>query len=64
MHKEALEKCRSELNKLKMMPQMSAEATVSRNYLDWMLAMPWKKRSKLQVSLTDAEKILEAEHYG
>jgi len=64
MHKEALEKCRNELNKLKMMSPMSAEATVSRNYLDWMLAMPWKKRSKLQVSLAEAEKILEAEHYG
>ncbi|EKD72471.1 MAG: hypothetical protein ACD_45C00667G0002 [uncultured bacterium] len=61
---EALEKCKAELNKLKMMSPMSAEATVSRNYLDWMLALPWKEQSKLQVSLAEAEKILEAEHYG
>src|SRR3990167_1550482 len=60
----ALEKCKAELNKLKMMSPMSAEATVSRNYLDWMLALPWKEQSKLQVSLAEAEKILEAEHYG
>ncbi len=64
MHKEAHEKAIAELNKLKMMPPMSAEATVSRNYLDWMLALPWKKRSKLKISLTEAENILEEEHYG
>lgn len=64
MPAEAVEKCKLELNKLKMMPPMSAEATVSRNYLDWILALPWKKTSKLRVSLTEAEKILEAEHYG
>lgn len=64
MTKEAREKCQTELNKLKMMSPMSAEATVSRNYLDWMLALPWKKRSKLQISLAEAEKILENEHYG
>jgi len=64
MPKEAADKCKTELNKLKMMSPMSAEATVSRNYLDWMLALPWKKRSKLRVSLIEAEKILEAEHYG
>lgn len=64
MTQEAMDKCKIELNKLKMMPPMSAEATVSRNYLDAMLSLPWKKRSKLNVSLADAEKILEAEHYG
>jgi len=47
-----------------MMSPMSAEATVSRNYLDWMLALPWSKHSKLRASLAEAEKILEAEHYG
>ncbi|MEO8400169.1 MAG: endopeptidase La [Gammaproteobacteria bacterium] len=61
---EAQEKCQNELNKLKMMSPMSAEATVSRNYLDWMLALPWKKKSKLTVSLAEAERILEEEHYG
>jgi ATP-dependent Lon protease len=64
MTKEAREKCLVELNKLKMMSPMSAEATVSRNYLDWMVALPWEKVSKLRVSLAEAEKILEAEHYG
>lgn len=64
MTAEAKEKCDIELNKLKMMSPMSAEATVSRNYLDWMLALPWKNRSKLRVSLLEAEKILEEEHYG
>lgn len=64
MTAEALEKCKTELNKLKMMSPMSAEATVSRNYLDWMLSLPWKERSKLRASLSEAESILEAEHYG
>lgn len=64
MTQEAVDKCKLELNKLKMMPPMSAEATVSRNYLDWMLSLPWKKRSKLRSSLAEAEKVLEAEHYG
>jgi ATP-dependent Lon protease len=61
---EAKEKCVSELNKLKMMSPMSAEATVSRNYLDWMVALPWTKKKRPKVTLSDAEKILEAEHYG
>jgi ATP-dependent Lon protease len=61
---EAKEKCVAELNKLKMMSPMSAEATVSRNYLDWMLSLPWNKKTKLRASLAEAEKILEAEHYG
>jgi len=64
MTTEAREKCLAELNKLKMMSPMSAEATVSRNYLDWVLSLPWKKQSKLRVSLAEAEKILEEEHYG
>ncbi len=64
MPTEAREKCKAELNKLKMMSPMSAEATVSRNYLDWMLSLPWKKHSKLRASLAQAEKILEAEHFG
>lgn len=64
MSAEAQEKCKNELNKLKMMSPMSAESAVSRNYLEWMLALPWKERSKLTVSLAEAEKILEAEHYG
>ncbi|MGY6631796.1 MAG: endopeptidase La [Wenzhouxiangella sp.] len=64
MPKEALEKARSELNKLKMMSPMSAEATVVRNYLDWMLMMPWKKRSRVRNDLKRAEEILEADHFG
>jgi ATP-dependent Lon protease len=64
MPKEALEKSQNELNKLKMMSPMSAEATVVRNYLDWMLAVPWKKRSKIRNDLKVAEAILEADHFG
>ena len=64
MPKEALEKATSEFNKLKMMSPMSAEATVVRNYLDWMLAVPWKKRGKIRHDIKAAEDILEADHYG
>ena len=64
MPKEALEKARAELNKLKMMPPMSAESTVVRNYLDWMLQVPWKKRSKVRNDLALAEQVLEVDHYG
>jgi ATP-dependent Lon protease len=64
MSPEAKEKCEAELNKLKAMPMQSAEATVSRNYLDVMLSMPWNKRSNARVDLNAAEKVLEAEHYG
>lgn len=64
MTQDAKDKCKLELNKLKMMPPMSAEATVSRNYLDVMLSLPWNKPSKLRASLAEAEKILEREHYG
>jgi ATP-dependent Lon protease len=64
MSKEAKEKANSELNKLKMMSPMSAEATVVRNYIDWMLNVPWKKRSRIRKDLGQAEGILEADHYG
>ncbi len=64
MPKEALEKARSELSKLKMMSPMSAEATVVRNYLDWMLMLPWKKRSKVSSDLSKAESVLESDHFG
>jgi len=62
--KEAREKAMAELKKLKTMSPMSAEATVVRNYLDWMLSIPWKKRSKIQNDVLKAEEILEADHYG
>jgi len=64
MPKEAHEKARGELNKLRMMPPMSAEATVVRNYLDIMLSIPWKKRSKVRRDLDAAQTFLEADHYG
>ena len=64
MPQEASEKAESELNKLKMMSPMSAEATVSRNYLDVLLQVPWKKRTKVIHDLEKAEAILEKDHYG
>ena len=64
MTKEGNEKAVSELNKLKLMSPMSAEATVVRNYIDWLLKAPWKKRSKVFKSLKKAEGVLEADHYG
>jgi ATP-dependent Lon protease len=64
MSKEAREKATTELNKLKMMSPMSAEATVVRNYIDWLVSVPWKKRSKIRHDLTAAESILEEDHYG
>lgn len=64
MSKEALKKAKAELGKLKMMSPMSAEATVVRNYLDWMVGVPWKKRSKIRNDLSKAEEVLEADHYG
>ncbi|HUU14233.1 MAG TPA: endopeptidase La [Terriglobia bacterium] len=64
MTKDALEKANAELKRLEMMPPMSAESTVSRNYLDWLLAVPWKKRSKEIRDIVRAEKILEEDHYG
>lgn len=64
MTPEAKEKCEAELAKLKAMPMQSAEATVSRNYLDVMLSLPWSKHTPSKVDLVEAEKVLEAEHYG
>jgi len=64
MSKEAREKAESELKKLKMMSPMSAEATVVRNYIDWLVNVPWKKRNKIQKDLSKAEEILEKDHYG
>ena len=64
MSAEAKEKATAELNKLKLMSPMSAEATVVRNYIDWILKAPWKKRSKVLRDLNKAEEILEADHYG
>ncbi|MBM3607797.1 MAG: endopeptidase La, partial [Alphaproteobacteria bacterium] len=62
--KEARDKANAELKKLRSMSPMSAEATVVRNYLDWLLSIPWNKRSKVKKDLPAAEKILEAEHFG
>ena len=64
MSKEALAKAKSEMQKLKMMSPMSAEATVVRNYLDWLVAVPWKKRSRIRHDLARAESVLEEDHYG
>jgi len=64
MPKEALDKTLSELNKLKMMSPMSAEATVVRGYIDWMLQIPWSKKTKVRMDMKRAEKILNEDHYG
>lgn len=64
MTEEAKEKCEAELAKLKTMPMQSAEATVSRNYLDVMLSLPWNKKGATNIDLAGAEKVLEEEHYG
>ncbi|MDA1372261.1 MAG: endopeptidase La [Proteobacteria bacterium] len=64
MPKDAKEKALSELNKLKLMSPMSSEASVVRTYLDWMVTIPWKKRSKVRMDLAKAEEILENDHYG
>src|SRR5258705_2745955 len=64
MTKEAREKATSELNKLKMMSPMSAEATVVRNYIDWLLKVPWKKRTKIIKDIARAQKVLDEDHYG
>ncbi|MBK7191239.1 MAG: endopeptidase La [Myxococcales bacterium] len=64
MSKEAKERCGKELKKLKMMSPMSAEATVVRNYLDWILALPWEEKSEDRHDIAEAERILDAEHYG
>ena len=65
MTKEATKKCLSELKKLKSMSSMSAEATVVRNYLDWMVELPWQNNKKIEsVSILDAKKILDEDHFG
>jgi len=64
MPKEAHDKALAELHKLKLMPPMSAEATVVRNYLDWVLLVPWKKKNRIQYDLTKAERLLNKDHYG
>jgi len=64
MHKEAKQKADAELNKLKSMPPMSSEATVVRGYLDWILNVPWKKKSRIRRDLAAAQKILDEDHYG
>ena len=64
MSKEAGTKVRHELKKLKMMSPMSAEATVVRNYIDWLLALPWFSKSRVKLDIDEAEKILQEDHYG
>ena len=64
MTKEGKEKATSELNKLKLMSPMSAEATVVRNYVDWLVKVPWKKRTKVLQNLEEAEAVLEEDHFG
>ncbi|MEX2632033.1 MAG: endopeptidase La [Tistlia sp.] len=64
LSKEAREKATAEVKKLRSMSPMSAEATVVRNYLDWLLSIPWKKRTRARIDLTLAEKTLDADHYG
>ncbi len=64
MSKEAKKKAKAELKKLSMMSPMSAEATVVRNYIDWLLAVPWKKRSRISKNLNEAEQVLDSDHYG
>lgn len=64
LSKEAKAKAESELKKLRQMSPMSAESTVVRNYLDWLLSLPWGKKSKIKIDLDKAETILDADHYG
>ncbi|MCV5917302.1 endopeptidase La, partial [Escherichia coli] len=64
MPQEAREKTEQELQKLKMMSPMSAEATVVRSYIDWMVSVPWAKRSKVKKNLAKAEEVLNEDHYG
>src|SRR5688500_5044647 len=64
MPKEAKAKATAELNKLKLMSPMSAEATVVRNYIDWLVNAPWKKRTRVSTDLAAAERVLEEDHYG
>ncbi|TDH39124.1 endopeptidase La [Pseudohoeflea suaedae] len=64
LSKEAREKADAEMRKLKQMSPMSAEATVVRNYLDWLLGLPWGKRSRVKIDLNEAEKVLDSDHFG
>src|SRR5687767_10094840 len=64
MPKEARDKATAELNKLKMMSPMSAEATVVRNYIDWLVKVPWKKRTKIHHDIAAAQKVLDEDHFG
>ena len=64
LSKEAKSKAETELKRLKMMPPMSAEATVVRNYLDWLLEVPWKKRTRVRRDLAAAERVLDEDHFG
>ena len=64
MPKEARDKATAEVNKLKMMSPMSAEATVVRNYVDWLVKVPWKKRSRVHKDIAHAQKVLDEDHYG
>lgn len=64
LSKEAREKADAEMRKLRQMSPMSAEATVVRNYLDWLLGLPWSKRSRVKIDLNAAEKVLDSDHFG
>ncbi len=64
MGKEALQKCQKEIKKLRMMSPMSAEATVSRNYIDWLVSIPWQERTEDKLDITEAERVLDEDHYG
>ena len=64
MPDDAKEKVNTELNKFKLMPPMSAEASVVRGYIDWMTSIPWKKKSKIQKNIENASKVLETDHHG
>ena len=64
MPKEAMEKAQAEIRKLKLMSPMSAEATVVRNYIDTLVSLPWRKKSKVAIDLANAEAVLEEDHYG
>ncbi|TGS31667.1 endopeptidase La, partial [bacterium M00.F.Ca.ET.180.01.1.1] len=64
LSKEAREKAEAELKKLRSMSPMSAESTVVRNYLDWLLSIPWGKNSKVKQDLAYAQDVLDADHFG
>ncbi|MEW6719660.1 MAG: endopeptidase La [Thermodesulfobacteriota bacterium] len=64
MGKEAQQKAQKEIKKLRMMSPMSAEATVSRNYIDWLVSIPWQERTEDKLDITEAEKVLDEDHYG